>query len=345
MDLLIPDLSITSRKLARDSVIGEKVRDLAIHSAKLGDRAVTPAKLAPIQDWTINNDNDPVQNFTREENFMYVYKRDQNLDSDVPLLDRPPQWVPAFIGSNNDDGIFELVEQIEAGKTPPVEHGRTNYGLRLAPNVVRQNNVRSPLDLENFIGMTFLNPATTKSRGVIYTPNLAEEWVIYNNKAAFPEFTLLTGEVGINRTNAHRNNHTRFMTHILVRTGTKTGIPTSTNLTEDQVNELLVLVTQDGISRGGSSTDGVVGSEILVPLNHSYTPPITNATAAAVVRGTTDEFTFFNLITDTSGSIGIRFRQVSNGEVQIHAVVNDVGSYTVPGTQWLSFHAVRGIGG
>ena len=346
LDLLIPDLSITSRKLARDSVIGEKVRDLAIHSAKLGDRAVTPPKLAPVQDWTINNDNDPVQNFTREENFMYVYKRDQNLDSDVPLLDRPPQWVPAFIGSNNDDGVFELVEQIEAGKTPPVEHGRTNYGLRLAPSVVRQNNVRSPLDLENFIGMTFLNPATTKSRGTVYGTNLNEQWVIYNNGASHVGISPFLNNAVSLLVDRQRNNNTRFITHFLMRTGIKSGIPTDTNLTADQVNELLVLATKDGVTGNtGVLTDGEIYSEILIPSILPYTPPITNETAAAVTRGPGGEFNFYNMATGGGGTIGIKFSQFPNGNVSLHAVVNDVGSYTVPGTQWISFHVVRGIGG
>ena len=332
-DALIPDQSISARKLHRN----------AVETDKLKDDSVTPPKLAPIQGWTINNNNNPEPDTTREENFMYVYKKNQNLITTVPQADRPDQWVPAFIGDDND-GDFRLQESIQSGKTPAVQHGRTNYALRIADKAVKRQNIRDPLALENFIGLTMFGGPSGGIGSTHFHRTGFTGWIKYAPNQ-FPNVQYSSSNINL-IFEEHRDTHTRDITHILVRIGRKTGLTSSTS-----VETFYNLATQSGVS-GVDATDGQVYNEIMIPL---YVPYHISTTSTGVNLSTiTSTYQFHNLLfpnTAPNQNVAIRLSNEVRAGAGRHnftafaPVRNITSALTTPNDVWISFHAVRGIGG
>ena len=254
-----------------------------------------------------------------------------------------------MIGDDNS-GDFKLQESIQAGREPAVQHGRTNYALRIADKAVKRQNIRDPLALENLIGMTFLRNPTSSALGARYGTLSSSArkpgWITFAPQ--FENITYTPGSVEF-EFNEERDERTRGITHILVRIGRKTGITSATS------NEALyALATQGGKSGITSALDGKVWHEIMVPLTEAY-----SQTFNTDVRSVGTYFRAYNLLWPTAsgessgGSLGVVVGTPATsathlGHIRIDLRRNQTAvSFSDVNMldTWVSFHAVRGIGG
>ena len=251
---------------------------------------------------------------------MHVYKQNQNLDSSLPSADRPDQWVHARLGEK-----FKLTH-VQIGAN--LNTARLDYALDLEKGAVRQQEIRDPLHLDNLIGITVLDHNHT-TRGVVFPTDLSGgDWVTQAGSA--PGITYTSGKVGFTIPSV-KDAKLRTMTHILVRVG--------------DANSSWTISGADTL-REFSETDNLQGTmvgELLLPLVHTYVPPVPSATNPnGTTRGTGDEHSFYNLGT-ASFTLGLRITQKANGQKIVEAISNN--STAVPENLIITFNVVRGIGG
>ena len=240
------------------------------------------------------------------ENIALVYKQQTGIGSNFP------EWVPA-----NLDDLFQLDStQIGLDDNPDRQH---NYGLQLKDGAIRQEKVLPIDDLENLVGITFLGNPAVGSIGSEIRHRLAKPWT--TESPDFDSFTLATNLIEV-IIPAKRDVKTRAVTHLLIRAGRASGISDASDRTD------IINATRD--------IDNI-NHEILVPIYSSYDETY-NATRADAVRN-------YHILFASGISAGIRVVNfVSNGNTIFEVVTNNqTPGYN--GTEFLSFHAVRGIGG
>ena len=226
----------------------------------------------------------------------------------------------------NADGIFDIgAVQIGTDDNPNKQH---NYSLVFRNGVIRHEHTLSPLDLDNLIGLTFVEYPTPRSsggNGDFLIHRLSTPWV---DEAGNGLATLVksTDDVAITIP-AKRNDQTRTITHILVRAGRVSGIDDTTSRT-DIIN--------------ATRADSAIFSEIIVPISMSYS----NSENApdSDIRYKNYSAAFANA---SGASCGIRVGHTTRtGVGQIAAVAHHGTSNAgFNGTEFLSFHAIRAIGG
>ena len=312
-DTLVPDMSINDRQL----------HNSAVQTRALGNKSVTPPKMAPAREWVLNGSN-LQRDTTATSNYMMAYKENQALRTDLPEADRPEQWVPVTL-----DNKFRLLESVQ-GLT---EKG-TNFSLDFKEEAVRQQDIRNPLNVDNLIGATVLNPATTTiSRGDVYSNTLDNGnggWTTEAGSAPGITFEATQARFTIAR---GRQAKLRNMTHILVRIGKNANAQTGGDTLRD--------IAIDPKASGGNS-EGDIMNEVMLPLENPYAPPVPSAiNTSGTNRGTGDEHLFYNLGT-ANFRVGLRITERANGTKIIDVINNGA---QVAANTWVSFHAVRGIGG
>ena len=316
-DALVPDQAISERKL----------HDNAVSPRTIRNEAVTLPKLEDASEW-VDNGGTIQKDLTRTVDYLLAYKQNQNLDSSIAGPEQANQWVHVNLGNS-----LELVHSSFIGTNPNTR--RTNFGLGIKDGGVAQKHIQDPLNIANFLGATKLQ-AVTNSGGVIYPTELdSGDWVTEAGTA--PGFAFKRSLAGfiINR---GRTRQTRTMTHLLVRVGQDS--------TASQGGDVL---REIAINPADSGQGTAVFDEIIVPLYHAYAPPLPSPTNPSLTaRGTSTEYLAYNLfgITPTpvaAFSLGIRLGMDQNGSINVDVVSNMATA--LPDNIWVSFHAVRGIGG
>ena len=223
------------------------------------------------------------------------------------------------------DDVFELVSaQIGTDDNPNRTH---NYGLAIKNNVIRYQNIVDPLDLDNLLGIVFLQyPTGTVQQATVLVPRLTTPWTA-GDDPELATFTKSPTQVRISIPN-RRNAATRSATHFLVRAGRVSGID-DTSSRSDIIN--------------ATTADGAVYQEMHLPLEvvqgHSEGAPVATATeysnyAVAFANG-------------NQASCNLRVEHtVSSGQGAIVARAHHGASTTgFNGTEFLAFYVMRGMGG
>ena len=299
---------------------------------KLKDRAVTTPKLEKAFEW-VDNAGTIQKDTTATESYMLAYKKNQNLDSEIATSDQQDQWVHARLGD-----VLELKHSSFIGTNANTR--RTNFGIDIKDGVIRRRHVNSILDLDNFMGLAMFGAPKSNSIGSNFNHRNNFRWIKYAPNE-FPNVEYSDNTIAINF-QEHRNSHIRDITHILVRTGRKTGLTTSTS-----VSTFLDLATQDGVS-GLDAGDGEVYNEIMVPLYAPY--EISASPTPTVITSAGETYQYYNLAIPTNRSVAIRlsnlnFSSGNRNYIGLTPATNNVNQLSNPNEIWISFHAVRGIGG
>ena len=324
--------SITNTEIDTGTIEGFNIGTETINNSHIVPRTITPIRLADAFEWTVNGSNvEP--DTTATEEYMLAYKKNESFHPHLPAIDRPQQWVHARLG-----GKFKLVEQVEGeGLSAP----RANFSLDIIEEAIRQQEIRNPLNIENFVGATVLETGT-RSGGAIYPTALDAgqgNWV--TEAQAAPGFTFKT-TAGFTIARG-RTAQTRTMTHLLVRLGFDSTARTG----GDTLRKIAIDPKASGARASGIVTGDIL-NEIMIPLTNTYLPPVPSPTnPSGTNRGTGDEYSFYNLGfrsgSNSPRSVGIRVREMATGEKVVDVISNssnDNGSNI-----WISFHIVRGIGG
>ena len=222
------------------------------------------------------------------------------------------------------DNIFELESvQIGADDNPDRQH---NYGLIFKQHVIREEHIRDPLDLNNLLGITFPRYPDTISNNVALIPRLAVPWIgeAGNNLDAF---TKSPDEVKITIPNK-RTDHTRTITHLLIRAGRVSGIDDTTSRTD------IINMTR---------SDSAVYSETLIPL----TVVIGHASGTSYTDN--DEYTNYTIAfangSQASCTIQV-LNDISTGIGSVTARAHHGTSGTgFTGSEFMWIAVIRGMGG
>ena len=155
-----------------------------------------------------------------EENLALVFKRQSGLGSPNS------EWVPT-----NLDTIFQLNSaQIGLDDNPNKQH---NYGLEFKPGAIKQADILAIDDLENLLGITFIQNPAILSNGNPLRPRLTTPWfsgdLLDNN--GDPVFALDVDDVKFT-VPRKRTAQTRGITHFLVKAGRVSGVDNTTTRTE-----------------------------------------------------------------------------------------------------------------
>ena len=306
------------------SIVGGKLADETLDATKLKDDSVTPPKLEKAFEW-VDNAGTIQKDLTATESYMLAYKKNQNLDSSIATNEQKDQWVHARLSD-----MFELEHSSFIGTNPSTR--RTNFGLGIRDGGIRQNHLRDPLDIGNFIGATVLSNGAVNDPTRIFPTDLdSGDWVTEAGTA--PGITFKSSLAGFTIPRG-RPAQLRTMTHFLVRIGKKSGAKAG----GDTLRNLAI----DPKTSGGN-LEGDIMNEIMVPVMNTYAPPVPSPTnVSGTTRGTGDEHSFYNLGT-SSFTVGIRITAKANGEKEVDVIDNSVPA--IAANTWVSFHAVRGIGG
>ena len=217
------------------------------------------------------------------------------------------EWVPT-----NLDYLFELRSQ-QVGTASDAPH---NYDLRFAPGAIRGRDILDPLAIDNLIGVNFFQNPATDALGQIYRPRLTTPW----HRSDTTVFNVAPNQVavigGLKRTASTRN-----VTHMLVRAGRAAGITNATS-NEDAIN--------------AATNEANVYHEIFVPLSVSFT----NANAVAVREARKN----YVILTEAGMEFSVQTVINTSGILTVELSVCSVGQ-TLKGDEFITFHAVRSIGG
>lgn len=317
--------SITGGQLADDTVVEGNLA--AAVRAKLNaggggavaDKSITLPKLEDAYEY-VDNGGTIQRDKTATEEYMHVYKQNQNLDTSLPSADRPDQWVHARLG-----GLFKL-SHVQIGNN--LNTARLDYALDLEDGAIGRRHIRSVYDLENLIGITVVSGGHT-TRGVVFPTTITGgDWVTEAGSA--PGITYTSGKAGFTIPNV-RDAKLRTMTHILVRVSGTGSIWTTDG------GDILRRISES------SDLEGNIIGELLLPLVHTYAPPVPSATNPnGLNRGTGDEHSFYNLSLGTH-TLGLRITQKANGQSIVEVIPNS--GTDIPTTLIITFNAVLGIGG
>ena len=225
------------------------------------------------------------------------------------------EWVPV-----NLDEIFTLSSvQIGADDNPNKQH---DYGLEFKPGAIKQADILAVDNLENLLGITFIQNPAIISNGNPLRPRLTTPWftgdLLDNNGNSV--FALDVDDVKFT-VPRKRTAQTRAITHFLIKAGRVSGVDNTTTRTE-AINAI-----QDHDN---------TYHEISVSLSSAYAK--NNAAARR------DGFDRYNILFANGVSCAIEVKANVDGTLEVIGEVNESTS-TLNGTEFLAFYAVRGIGG
>ena len=309
----IQDRSITPAKL--DSTDTPSNRDLLYYDGTNNEFAwdsiqdlirptsITYDKLENAFNWVDNGG--VITKAVGFENIALVYKQQTTIGSNNS------EWVPA-----NLDDIFEL-RAGQIGTNPST--AQHNYDLKFRDGAIRKYDINPTDDLENLIGINFIQNPAILSNGNPLRPRLTIPWQ-REDRTLFADSQFSTSEVRftVPRT---RTRITRGITHVLVKAGRLAGITNNTSRT-DIIN---------GIQTGTS-----VYNEIIVPLSAAY--------AKNNMAGNRPGFDRYNILFASGVTCAIEIKAEEDGTIDVTAELNDSTS-ALNGNEFLAFYAVRGIGG
>ena len=223
------------------------------------------------------------------------------------------------------DDVFELVSvQIGTDDNPNRTH---NYGLAIKNNVIRYQHIVDPLDLDNLLGIVFLQyPTGTVQQGTVLIPRLTTPWTA-GDDPLLATFTKSPTEVKITIPN-RRNAATRSVTHLLVRAGRVSGI-NNTSSRSDIIN--------------ATTAADAVYQEMHLPLavvqGHGPGAPV-----ATAIEYSNYGIAFAN---GNEASCNLRVEHdISNGQGAIVARAHHGASITgFNGEEFLAIYMTRGVGG
>ena len=222
------------------------------------------------------------------------------------------EWVPA-----NLDDIFRLsYTQIGADDNP---NKKNDYGLEFKPGAIQFENINPVDDLEQLIGVNFIQNPGTISNGTPLKNRLNPAW--YKGEGVlFPESSYNTGDVifTIPRT---RTAAQRGITHILVKAGRATGI------NDGYTADAMVAAVKNNTYH-----------ELMVPASAPYAINVNNPVGRA-------GYARYNLLFADNVKCGLEVRSNLDGTTDIIAEVNSGSTANYDGTEFISLFAVRGIGG
>ena len=238
------------------------------------------------------------------ENLGLIFKRQEGTGSPNS------EWVAV-----NYDTTF-ILRHSTIGTDPNTQ--QFNYDLVLRDGVIRANKILPSWDLDNLLGVTFIQYPSAPSNGDMMVHRLTTPWV-QERTDLFP-----VTESFVNMTvPAKRTDVTRGITHILVRSGRVSGISNTSTRTE-----IINAVTND---------DNIFG-EVTMPINTAYT--VQSTTVSARNRSFAYGVNFALSVT-----CGIETEHLfATGTTNIKAIVNNTTN-NFDGTEFLAFYAMRTIGG
>ena len=322
--------SITGGQLADDTVVEGNLA--AAVRAKLNaggggavaDKSITLPKLEDAFEY-VDNGGTIQKDKTATEEYMHVYKQNQNLDTSLPSADRPDQWVHARLG-----GKFKL-SHVQIGTN--LNTARLDYALDLENEAIRHQHIANPLNIDNFVGATVLEAGVSNDGSVLPTALDSGDWVTEAGTA--PGFVFKSNVAGFT-INRGRTPATRTVTHLLVRTGR--------SVTAKQGGDVLRKLAINPENSGSLA----INDEKMIPITHTYAPPVPSPTNPAIRnRGTGIEYSAYSVVLFNADgdalTIGIRLGETSFGSVIVDVIGNS--TIAIPDGAWISFHLVRGIGG
>ena len=279
--------------------LSNSIKDFA--KEQTPDVKLPHTEISPAIQWIDNGG--VIEPTTGFENMTLVYKTQTGIGSNFP------EWV-----NSNLDRHFTL-QSSEVGSGQDLQH---NYDLVLKDGTIRSQNILPITDLDNLLGITFIQYPSAPSLGDTMVHRLTTPW-IQERTDLFP-----VTESSVNITiPAKRIDITRGITHILVRSGRVSGISDTSSRTE-----IINAVTDDGNIFG----------EILFPISVPYT--VQNTAIARRDRSSAYGVNFASSVT-----CGIESEHLfATGTTNIKAIVNNATS-NFNGDEFLAFYAVRGMGG
>ena len=289
------------------------------------DKQITTPKLEDAFGWVDNGGS--VEHGLADSDYMLIYKKDEHLT---------PRGNQRWIHVRTDDVLKLNAVQIGKDDNPGK---REDFILGFKEEGVRQQDIRNPLNLDNFVGATVLESGA-RTTGTIFPTALDAgqgNWV--TEAQAAPGFRFQsTASFRIGR---ERNTQTRTMTHLLVRMG----IDTTAKQGGDTLRKIAI---DPKASTAGDIADGAIHHEIMIPVYHAYTPPLPSGTNPSIrTRGSGNEFVAYNMAgtfpRSTRFTICLRVKTDPNGEIDVDIIANETRA--LPDNVWVSFHIVRGIGG
>ena len=214
------------------------------------------------------------------------------------------------------DNVLELRSiQVGADDNPNRTH---NYVLVLKDNAVRHNHILNPLDIDNLIGIAFPQYPASPSAGDELVHRMTFGWAA-NSDAPFTRNPNAV-DITVPR---KKTADTRTITGILVRAGRVSGITDTSTLAE---------------IFDATTADSAVFHEVVIPIWGSR---------HQAVAGTATIQTVYRVFFADGVHISIRVNEAlaDNGQVVIEADVNHATNVVLDGTEAISFHAIRSIGG
>ena len=218
------------------------------------------------------------------------------------------EWVPTDFTE-----IFDLAA-IQIGTDPNT--AQHNYGLKFKEGAIRSRDILDPLAIDNLIGVCYFRNPASNALGQVYRPTFNYGW----NRSDTTLFTVTNNQVAF-ISGLKRNASTRNVTHVLVRAGRASGITASTS------NENAIKAAE---------ADANVYHEIIVPLSVSYT----NSNAVAIK----DARKNYVILTESGMEFVVQTNVNTAGILTVELSVGSVGQ-TLKGDEFISFHAMRCIGG
>ena len=214
------------------------------------------------------------------------------------------------------DNVLELRSiQVGADDNPDRTH---NYILVLKDNAVRHNHILDPLDIDNLIGIAFPQYPASPSAGDELVHRMTFGWAA-NSDAPFTRNPNAV-DITIPR---KKTADTRTITGILVRAGRVSGLTETSTLAE---------------IFDATTADSAVFHEVVIPIWGSR---------HQAVAGSATIQTVYRVFFADGVHISMRVNEAlaDNGQVVIEADVNHATNVVLDGTEAISFHAIRSIGG
>ena len=221
--------------------------------------------------------------------------------------------------NTNLDRHFTL-QSSEVGSGQDLQH---NYDLVMRDGAVRHQNILPITDLDNLIGIMFIQAPAVVAYGNLLRPRLTTPWVTEANNGLDTSFVNSTSETKLTL-HRKRTPSTQGLTHMFIQAGKASDISDTSTRTE------IINATKN---------DDNIYSEIMVPLYDSYA-----SNTSGTVRDAFEHHSF-QFSADINSACAIR-TQKSHGltSVDITAIYGESG-ITFDGTEFIAFYAGRTVGG
>ena len=214
----------------------------------------------------------------------------------------------------NMDEVFRLVAvQIGTNDNPNREH---NYSFVLRDHVVRKQNIRATTDLDNLIGTMFVQYPTPGNVNEILINTRSFGW--YSEDATNTIFPLTSNQAKFT-IERDLNADQRDIISIMVRAGRASGITDSSN------SSAIVAAT---------TNESNIYQTINIPVQVSFQATGTIASQSL----------HYHILFAAGVHAYIRVTSEDTGDTRVQAIVSSATN-SFNGNEFVSFYAVRGIGG